>query len=137
MIEDTVQGEVVEELPLGKGLEGLLRDTSMHTHEFRYGGFRWVVRYTKLSWEDHFNAVEKGWKSLQIGVGDDGQPAFEREFAAAEYYERVLLLAVHDINGEKPTPTVLRQFDAAVITQLITLVPSPLLGVEVEEAKKD
>ena len=137
MSEEEQQDEVVEQLPLGKGLEGLLRDTAMQTFEFEHAQQRWVVRYMKLSWTEHFTEVEKGWKSLQIGVDDKGDPKLEREFEVAKYYEQVLLLAIHDINGEKPTPMVLRQFDPPVITQLISIVPSPLLSTEMKAAKKD
>lgn len=127
---------------MSEGLEGLLKPKVKEPFTFEYEGESYVVHYRTVSWEEHFDAVERAWRTLSVTTekaadSEEDEIVLRREFKAAQYYEEVLLLALLDINSHKVTPSVLREFDSVVISQLVTLVPKPQLITMRGDAKKE
>jgi hypothetical protein len=119
---------MTEEKVIGDDLTELFKDTSTKTLEFDHNDKTWRFTYRSITWQEHFQAIEEAWE-----VHGDS-----RRFNAAVYYEKMLLKALIKGPGNTNiTPSYLRQFTSKIIGKLVTIVPSPIINDELQEAKKE
>lgn len=120
-------------LPEGLDLKELQRDTSLQPLVFEHKGKAWEFMYTSVSWDEHWQAVERSWLPV---VGDDGEQTVE--FDLKGYYYNLLPKHIVSIpGGGACTIEFLESLDSAVVAKLATVVPSPLLEREMELVKKE
>ncbi len=122
--------------PKGTDLEELCRK-GPETMSFEYDDQEWEVKYRKVDWKLRFNSIESAWKTHAVASKTSEQPTEEVWFDTAQYYEEMFMAAIIDVNGQKVTLPLLRQFDGPVITYLTTIVPGPSLITDLAKAKKD
>lgn len=120
----------------GASLADLCKQAGQKTMEFEHEGLTWEVHYRTANWKVRCNAIESAWKETRK-LGENGQVENGVMFDTAQYYEEMLMHCIMDINGEKLTIPVLREFDPPVITKLLACVPAPNLMADLAESKKE
>ncbi len=119
-------------MEIGQDITELFRTPGEREHEFEHAGKTWKFTYRTLTWGQHMGAVEECWGSK---INDNGEP--ETVFDIHAYYVKVLLDAVVKCPGNVSlTKTYLEQLDSSVLWKMLDMVPGPVLGAALEEAKK-
>ena len=128
---------MTDEVVRGEDIQELFKKSGEHPFSFEFAGKEWTFVYRELTWQEHFQAVEEAW-DVKTVVGPNGEEELERYFNASRYYEDVFLKAVTKCPGDVSlVRSYLCQLDSKVITRMLPMVPSPMLGEGAEESKKD
>ena len=129
VVNSEVAPEEPEEViqPLATGTDGseLFVAQNLKTVEIFHNDKKWVFTYKDLSWAEKYKCVDAAqiWKEGEFS------------FSLASYYVAALVAMIVDSPVKPFTPTTLGQLDAAVVAQLIAVVPTPA-DPEIPEAAK-
>lgn len=119
-------------LPVGTDVALLRRATGIQKFGFDYDGYRWSLEYTKVSWTQQWNTIKGAFIA-----DDDDEENPDPDLNVKEYYVLLLLKAEIRLEGGEPfSEEFLRDLDVEVFARLTSVVPSPVLGQEIEKAKK-
>ncbi len=116
----------------GQDIQELFKLPGEREHEFEHGDKTWKFKYKALTWKQHMQAVEESW-GTKIALNGSAEAVFN----VGQYYEKVLLDAVTECpGGASLTKTYLDQLSSDVLWKMLDMVPGPVLGAALEEAKK-
>ena len=122
-----------QELPSGTDLSLLQVETGVKTVRFDYGEYSWEFQYREVTWAQQWDAIETSWESVERE-----DKTFEPEFNVPAYYQKLLMQALVEVpGGGEPTLEFLISLGPVVFSKLSTIVPSPILNLEVERVKKE
>ncbi len=116
--------------PPGVDLALLTQVPGSRKLKFEYAEFTWEFEYHPITWQEHWEGIEKAW--IVNEAGDD------TEFDTKGYYLAMLLTAQMAVPGGDPlTEKFLIELDPPVFAKLTGVIPSPNLDREVERVKKE
>ena len=119
--EESVNSEVAPEeepvAPLETGFDGteLFVKDNLKTLEIFHNDKKWVFTYKELSWAEKYKCVDAAqiWKEGEFS------------FSLASYYIAALVAMIVDSPIKPFTDTIIGKLDAAVVAQLVKVVPTP------------
>ncbi len=134
--EDTPE-ILLEDLEEGTDFTELFKETGNNELSFRHKGKRWAFTFKNMTWQEHFELMQKHWTTRTVVDLESDKVVEEPYFDAARYYEDCFMLAIIQGPGKQGvTRQMLRQLDSPIIQKLVNCVPEPSLTSSLVEIKK-
>ncbi len=135
--EETAKEISLEDLEEGTDFTELFKATGTSKLSFGHNGKRWSFTYKHMTWQEHFELMQRYWITKTVIDDESGKSVEEPFFDSARYYEDAFMLAIIEGPGKQGvTRQMLRQLDSEIIQKLVNCVPSPSLTSQLVEIKK-